>query len=107
MAFCLDFHHHIILVKGAEEAVEEKLKSEFHFFLSPEKYPELTIELNFGALPTTPSLPIEKILETCLIYRLGKRKYVDYFGEALTIVDEDAKTISIYSSPRMRNLVLD
>lgn len=98
MAFCLDFHHHIILVKGAEAAVEDKLKSEFHFFLSPDKYPELTIELNYGVLPPTPSLPVEKILETCLIYRLGKRKYVDYFGEALTIVDDDSKTISITSA---------
>ena len=98
MAFCLDFHHHIILVKGAEASVEDKLKSEFHFFLSPDKYPELTIELNYGALPPTPSLPVEKILETCLIYRLGRRKYIDYFGEALTIVDEDSRTISIYSA---------
>ncbi len=98
MAFCLDFHHHIILVKGAEGAVGEKLKSEFHFFLSPDKYPDLTIELNHGALPPTPSVPVDKILETCLVYRLGRRKYIDYYGEALTIVDNDSKTISISSA---------
>lgn len=102
MAFCLDFHNHIILVKGAPASVDEKLRSEFHYFLSPDSYPELTIELTIGALPQTPSLPVTKILETCLIYRLGKRKYVDYFGEALTIIDEDTKTISITSSSEER-----
>lgn len=102
MAFCLDFHHHIILVKGAPASVDEKLRSEFHYFLSKEGYPELTLELTLGALPPTPSLPVSKILETCLVYRLGKRKYVDYFGEALTIVDEDTKTISITSASEER-----
>lgn len=102
MAFCLDFHHHIILVKGAPASVDEKLRSEFHYFLSPDSYPEITLELNLGSLPLTPSLPVTKIMETCLIYRLGKRKYVDYFGEALTIVDEESKTISITSASEER-----
>lgn len=102
MAFYLDFHNHIILVKGAPASVEEKLRSEFHYFLAPDSYPQLTIELNAGILPLTPSLPVEKILETCLIYRLGKRKYVDYFGEALTVVDDDTKTITITSSSEER-----
>lgn len=102
MAFYLDFHHHIILVKGAPASVEEKLRSEFHYFLAPDSYPALTIELNCGILPPTPSLPVDKILETCLVYRLGKRKYVDYFGEALTIVDDDSKTISITSASEER-----
>lgn len=95
MAFSLDFHHHIILVKGAEGAVEEKLRAEFYHFLTDLGRPRLTLELNLGSLPATPSLPIEKILETCLIYRLGNRKYVDYFGEALTVIDEDSDTITI------------
>jgi hypothetical protein len=77
--------------------VAEKLRTEFHYFLSPDAYPELTLELHHGALPATPSVPVDKITETCLIYRLGARKYVDYFGEALTLIDEDAKTISITS----------
>lgn len=82
--------------------MEEKLRSEFHYFLCEAGYPELTLELTSGALPPVPSLPVEKILETCLIYRMGKRKYVDYFGEALTIVDEDTKTISITSASEER-----
>ena len=82
--------------------MEEKLRSEFHYFLADASYPELTIELTQGALPPTPSLPIEKILETCMIYRMGKRKYVDYFGEALTIVDDETRTISITSASEER-----
>ncbi len=82
--------------------MDEKLRSEFHYFLSPDSYPEITLDLTLGALPATPSLPVEKILETCLVYRLGKRKYVDYFGEALTIVDEESKTISITSASEER-----
>jgi hypothetical protein len=98
LAFFLDFHHHIILVKGAPASVEEKLRSEFHYFLCSDAEPRLTLELTAGPLPLTPSLPVEKILETCLIYRMGKRKYVDYFGEALTIIDEDTNMISITSA---------
>lgn len=82
--------------------MEEKLSSEFHFFLTPGGTPELTLELHLSPLPVTPSLPVEKILETCLVYRLGKRKYVDYFGEALTIVDDETHTISIYTSSEER-----
>ncbi len=62
----------------------------------------MTLELTIGPLPSTPSLPVTKILETCLIYRLGRRKYVDYFGEALTIIDEETKTISITSASEER-----
>ncbi len=89
-------------MRGAPPSVDEKLRSEFHYFLSTDQIPVLTIELSAGPLPQTPSLPVEKILETCQIYRLGKRKYVDYFGEALTIDDEDEGKISIYSSSEER-----
>lgn len=104
LAFCLDFHHHTILVEGAPLSVEEKLRDEFHHFLGevPADRPDVTLTLSLGALPETPSLPVEKILETCLISRLGKRKYVDYFGEALTVVDDGARHISITSPSEER-----
>lgn len=102
MAFCLDFHHHIILVKGAPASVEEKLRSEFHFFLVPDAAPEFTVEIHHAPLPQAPTLPVEKILETCLIYRMGKRKYVDYFGEALTVVDSETNSATITSTSEER-----
>ncbi len=53
-------------------------------------------------MPITPTLPVEKILETCMIYRMGKRKYVDYFGEALTVVDNETDTATITSTSEER-----
>ncbi len=37
-----------------------------------------------------------------MIYRMGKRKYVDYFGEALTVVDSETQTAIITSTSEER-----
>lgn len=94
----LDFHHHIILVRCNESSLLQKLRKEFHFFVSDEEpTPEITIELSKESLPEMPSMVASKILEHAAVYRLGNLKYVDYFGEALTIHDSSLGNVKIYS----------
>lgn len=94
----LDFHHHIILVRCNESSLLQKLREEFHFFVSdgtPE--PETVIDLLIQSPPELPSMVAVKLLENAVIFRLGSRQYIDYFGEALTIWDSSEKKVQIYT----------
>jgi hypothetical protein len=99
----LDFHHHIILVRCNESSLLQKLRKEFHFFVSEETaVPEITIELTKEKAPEMPSMVATKILELAVVYRLGNLKYVDYFGEALTIHDTTLNNVKVYSENEER-----
>lgn len=94
----LDFHHHIILVRCKESSLLQKLKDEFHFFVTEEETSSrFVVELNLVRAPEMPSMPAEKILEHAIIYRLGNLKYVDYFGEALIIQDYGLDSVKVYT----------
>lgn len=99
----LDFNHHIILVRCNESSLIQKIREEFHFFVA-EGTPatETTIDLLIEPLPELPSMIAVKLLENAVIYRLGTRQYVDYFGEALTIWDSTEKTVKIYTENTTR-----
>jgi hypothetical protein len=60
------------------------------------------IDLKFEAPPLIPSMVAVKILENAIIYRMGSRQYIDYFGAALTIWDEDQDQVTIYSQNESR-----
>lgn len=93
-----NFHDHIILVSCNEEAVCRKLQEEFHYFLTPSaSHVETTIELFQEPAPEIPATTAHKILETCTVYEVGGRRYLDYQGEALTIWDRLEETVKIYS----------
>lgn len=94
----LTFHDHNILVKCKESSLLQKLGEEFHFFIcNNETPPKITIELELDAPPKIPSLVASKILDNSIIYSLGDLKYLDYFGEALTIRDSAKNHFTIYS----------
>jgi hypothetical protein len=94
-----NFHDHIILVSCNEEAVCRKLQEEFHYFLIPSAtHVETTIELFVQALPEIPPTTAHKILETCTIFEIGGRRYLDYQGEALSIWDKLEDSVRIYST---------
>jgi hypothetical protein len=94
----LNFHNHIILVTSNEEATIRKLQEEFHYFVQNEaKSVQTTIEIFREPSPELPSMVAVKILETCSIYRIGPRRYIDYRGEALTIWDKQEESVRIYS----------
>lgn len=94
----LTFYHHTIVVRCSESLVVQKLRDEFHFFLSEETASaEYNVELIIEKVPEMPSMVAVKLLENAVIYRLGQRQYVDYFGEALTIWDDREKSVKIYS----------
>lgn len=95
MALYLDFHDHIILVEGTQESLIQKLKNEFHFFVSLESVPHFTIDLKQENPDRIPTLVAHKILENAVIYQMGTRQYVDYFGEALTVWDSVDEKITI------------
>lgn len=98
MQLYLDFHDTSILVSGKEESVLQKLQEEFHFFVKPETSKvSYTVDLYLEAPPAIPSTLASKILETCSIYNIGSRRYIDYRGEALTIWDRMEDTVKIYS----------
>jgi len=93
----LSFYDYNILVSSNEAELVEKLKNEFHFFLKDSADPVHTIlELSLKNGPEIPPMAASKILENCLIYNLGSRQYIDYFGKALTIWDHQEETIHIY-----------
>lgn len=94
----LEFHHHNILVRSNESSLLEKIKDEFHFFISNESHRDgSVVEIYLEAPEAIPSLVAVKILENCAVYRLGQRQYVDYFGEALTVWDEANDSVKIYT----------
>lgn len=98
MQLYLNFHHHNILVSSNEELILTKLKEEFHFFVVPSvSEVHTTIDLFHEASPELPSMMAVKILETCSVYRMGPRQYIDYRGKAMTIWDHQEETIRIYS----------
>jgi hypothetical protein len=94
----LNFHDHIILVSCNEDAVCKKLEEEFHFFVVTEAaHVETTIDLKLEAVPEIPATQANKILETCVVYDIGSRRYIDYQGEALTIWDKMEDSVRVYS----------
>ena len=94
----LDFHHHIILVRCNESLLLQKLEQEFHFFVSTSDAPaEIEIDLKLEAPPEMPPMVAAKLLENAVVYRLGSRQYIDYFGEALTIWDQGQNQVEIFS----------
>lgn len=98
MQLYLNFHNHIILVSSNEEAILRKLQEEFHFFVRAEATSVQTnIEIFREVPPELPSMVAVKILETCSIYKIGPRRYIDYRGEALTIWDKQEESVRIYS----------
>jgi hypothetical protein len=99
----LNFHDHIILVTSNEGATLTKLREEFHFFVQEEAQTvQTTVELFRETPPELPSMVAVKILETCSIYRIGPRRYIDYRGQALTIWDKQEESIRIYSLDQER-----
>jgi hypothetical protein len=94
----LDFNHHIILVRCNESSLLQKLREEFQFFVTDASpAPETTIEIVIENPPALPSMVAVKLLENCVVYQLGTRQYLDYFGEALTIWDSSEKHVQIFS----------
>ncbi len=98
MQLYLNFHDHIIFVSCNEDAVCKKLEEEFHFFVVQEaSHVETTIDLNLAPLPEIPPTKAHKIHETCIVYEIGSRRYLDYQGEALTIWDKMEDSVRIFS----------
>lgn len=98
MQLYLNFHNHIILVSCNEEATLRKLQEEFHYFVR-EKVESVhtTVEIFNEVPPELPSMVAIKITETCSIFRIGPRRYIDYQGQALTIWDKVEQSVRIYS----------
>ncbi len=98
MNLYLNLHHYNILVSCEEEGLLKKIQDEFHFFVVPEQpVIDTHIELTVGPCPEMPSMIAIKILETCSIYKIGSRQFIDYAGKAQTIWDHQEKLIQIYS----------
>ncbi len=94
----LSFNDHTIQVISEEGALLKKIAEEFHFFVTANDLPSDTLlNLYSASSPEIPSIVATKILENCVVYSLGNLKYVDYFGEALTVQDELLAKTDIYS----------
>jgi hypothetical protein len=94
----LNFHHHIILVSSNEEATIRKLQSEFNYFVQ-EKVESVhtTVEIFREVPPELPPMVAIKITQTCSIFKIGPRRYIDYQNQALTIWDKHEQSVRIYS----------
>ncbi len=100
----LNFHHHSILIRCRESSVIEKLREEFHFFVTEVNGPTaVEIDLELGTPSSPPALVAVKLLEHAVIYRQGRVKYVDYFGDALLVHDEAQGKVRI-STPSPERL---
>lgn len=98
MQLYLNFNDHIILVSSNEESIIGKLREEFHYFVQTQADSvQTTIDIFHESSPELPSMVAKKILETCTVYSIGPRQYVDYRGKALTVQDRMEDTIRIYS----------
>lgn len=98
MQLYLNFHDYIILVSSNEEVLLKKFQEEFHHFVTvAEEAVDTTIDLFREVPPELPPMMASKILETCTVYRLSSRQYIDYRGEALMIRDEQEEAVRIYS----------
>ena len=98
MQLYLNFHNHIIFVSSNEEATLIKLRGEFNFFVQEKADSvQTTVEIFREVPPELPPMVAIKLTETCSIFKIGPRRYIDYRGEALTIWDKQEQTVRIYS----------
>jgi hypothetical protein len=92
------FHNHSITVRCIEERVIKKLQTEFDYFSASIPTPSrASVNLHLTPPPAIPPSIAHKILETCLIYKIGERTYIDYHGRALTVWDRAQDHLEIYS----------
>ena len=98
MNLYLNFYDYNIVVTCNEIELLKKLQDEFHFFVVPEQSQiDTHVELTLGQSPEMPSMIAVKILETCSIYKLGLRQFIDYNGKAQTIWDHQENLVQIFS----------
>lgn len=103
MKLFLNFYSRCIVIDTSVIDIIEKLKEEFHFFVSDEQEKVFTTIIPKLSVPCEmPSLVAVKVLETSVIYRMGQKQYIDYFGKALTIWDSENKEMEIYSEDQDR-----
>jgi hypothetical protein len=95
----LNFYNYTILLTSDEESLLKKLRDEFHYFTveGPIKV-KASFEIFRAAPPQLPSMVAKKILETCTVYKMGHRQFIDYGGKAQTVWDTDVDKIAVYSS---------
>ncbi len=98
MQLNLDFHNHTILVRSSVETILQSLEDEFHFFARESvTQVDWSLSIKKEAMPEISSVVAHKITDTCVIYRMGGKKIIDYFGKAEVIWDDLEKTIEIFS----------
>jgi hypothetical protein len=91
-----------VVVRSAREAFVEDLTRDFSYFLAPAGSDAVTVELAAeGELPP-PRPRLKAALQTPrnTVYRDGELTYLDYFGRAWALCDENARTCRIFCADR-------
>jgi hypothetical protein len=102
LSLVLDIHDHIIGVRGSDSTVLEKLRAEFHFFVTSERDQDFEVELLRETPPQIPALLATKVLEHASVYHLGPIQYVAYHDGPLAVWDTSRRKITLYAEDTER-----
>ena len=85
-----------IVVKTDEDEVLQKIKDEFHFFITDEKsHRKFTVHIQREAPPKIPELIATKILSHAVVYTYRREKFIDYHGKGH--IHQKGNSFFIYS----------
>lgn len=98
MSVVFDFHGLTVRVDSPASSLFEEVRRDFAYFERPLRPAKLTIELHLAPAPydRLPALTASLISPRNVSYRNGTRKYLDYFGRGLAIVDTAESRCTIY-----------
>lgn len=85
-----------IVVKTDEDTVLQKIKDEFHFFITDEKpHRKFTVHIQKEAPPKIPELIATKIFTHAVVYTYRREKFIDYHGKGH--IHQKGNSFFIYS----------
>lgn len=97
-----DFYGLTVRVDSPTSDLAREVCRDFAFFERPPASARYQIEMHLAPAPyeQLPALPATLISPRNITYRSGARKYLDYFGRGLAVVDNDTGTCAIYSEDK-------
>jgi hypothetical protein len=103
----INLHGLVIECKTDSSELTSQLVRPFHYFLSKEKTPDVTVIVKEEDPPykSFPSVPVTFSTPRNVVYKTDKIKIIDYFGKGVILEDRHRMTYTLYS--RNRNFLVE
>jgi len=103
----INLHGLVIECKTDSSELSSQLVRPFHYFLSKENTPEVTIIVKEEDPPykSFPSVPVSFSTPRNVVYKTDQIKIIDYFGKGVILEDRPHMTYTLYS--RNRNFLVE